>query len=546
MPLAGLGNFGLNCLALEAHDGIVVIDCGAKFPRDDRGIESVHPDLTWLFENAARVRGVVLTHGHEDHIGGLPHLINKLKVPVFGPPHAIALARRRLDEHHLSSRADLLHSFVVGEIVELGSFVFEAIRVSHSIVDASALSIQTVAGRVVHTGDFNFDPAPPDGEPTDERQLRALGDAGVDLLLSDSTNIDSLGSATSEADVAGCLNEVIENARGRVIAAVFSSNIQRLKTLGAIAMNTDRRICLLGRSVITHVEIAHALRRLNWPSGLLVPADSVEKVADQKLLVIAGGTQAEYHSTMARIARDDHRYLHVRGSDTVIFSSRIIPGNEPDVYAMYGDFLRRGVHLHTKASTPLCHTSGHANREEQTRMIQAIRPKAFVPVHGTFHHLHRHAELARDLGVGEVEVVETGEVLRFDGGRLEYDGHVPSGIVQLGRYGESIDEEVLRQRGNLARSGVIFVSIPLWGPFEQAAAPAVSWYGVPGLDDKPTSPERLSHVVESVLDRFRSWRRADVDLEREVRRAIRRTVNEMAGGRPEVIVQSVEVDAEPD
>ena len=546
MPLAGLGNFGLNCLALEAHDGIVVIDCGAQFPRDDRGIESVHADFTWLFENAERVRGVVLTHGHEDHIGGLPHLIGKLKVPVFGPPHAIALARRRLEEHHLSRRADLLHSFVVGEIVELGSFVFEAIRMSHSIVDASALSIQTAAGRVVHTGDFNFDPAPPDGEPTDERELRALGDAGVDLLLSDSTNIDALGPATSEADVARCLGEIIENARARVIAAVFSSNIQRLKSLGAIAMSTDRRICLLGRSVRTHVEIAHTLGRLNWPSGLLVPPESVEKTPPEKLLVIAGGTQAEYHSTMARIARDDHRYLRARGSDTVIFSSRIIPGNEPDVYVMYGDFLRRGAHLFSKTTTPLCHTSGHANREEQTRMIRTVRPKAFIPVHGTLHHMSRHAELARHMGVGEVEVIENGEVLRFDGDRLEYDGHVPSGVVQLGRYGERIDEDILRQRGSLSRSGAVFISIPLWGPFEQAAAPAVAWVGVPALDESPTAKERLSHVVETVLDRFRSWRKADVDLEQEVRRAIRRTVNEMGGGRPEVIVQSVEVDADAD
>jgi ribonuclease J len=546
VPLAGLGNFGLNCLALEAQDGIVVIDCGAQFPRDDRGIESVHADFTWLFENAPRVRGVVLTHGHEDHIGGLPHLISKLKVPVFGPPHAIALSRRRLEEHHLSRSVDLLHSFVVGEIIELGSFVFEAIRVSHSIVDASALSIQTPAGRVVHTGDFNFDPSPPDGEPTDEAQLRALGDTGVDLLLSDSTNIDSLGPATSEADVAQCLSELVESARSRVIVAVFSSNVQRLKTLGDIAIKTNRRVCLLGRSVRTHVEIAHTLGRLDWPSGLLVPPEALENVPGEKLLVVAGGTQAEYHSTMARIARDDHRYLRASGRDTVIFSSRIIPGNEPDVYAMYGDFLRRGVKLHSKASTPLCHTSGHANREEQTRMIRALRPTAFVPVHGTIHHMSRHAELARNMGVGEVELIENGEVLRFEGERLEYDGRVPSGTVQLGRYGERIDDDVLRQRGNLSRAGVVFVSIPLWGPFEQAASPAVTWYGVPALDAAKTSAERLSQVVESVLDRFRSWRRADVDLEREVRRAIRRVVNELSGGRPEVIVQAFEVDADDD
>ncbi len=535
VPLGGLGEIGMNCFALEQSDGILVVDCGTAFPHVDLGIDVIHADYSWLVERAERVSGVFITHGHEDHIGGLPYLLSGLDVPVWGPPHALGLARRRLAEHDFLPGDVPLNVAIAGERYQVGPFEVEPVRVAHSIVEASALRIATAAGTVVHTGDFNFDPDPPDGEPSDEARLRAIGDEGVALLLSDSTNVDVTERVGSEKSVAEALAQLIAGADQCVFIAMFASNIQRLIMLGDIAQQTGRKICLLGRSLNTQVEVATAIGRLAWPSDLRVAAEQARSVPREQLLVLAGGSQAEPNSAMARLAQGTHQHMSVEAGDTVVMSSRIIPGNDRLIFDMMCDLMRRGARVHTRGSDPGVHTSGHAGRSEQRHMLELIRPRAFVPVHGTLHHLTHHAELARSLGVEQVEVVENGTPVRLADGRLHVEDPVPHGRVNVALGGSELSDETLRRRAELARSGVVSVVLALDDALQVVAGPSVRARGVPGVDDEPAALAAIADEVVRTLDRVRGWR--GLELEDELRRGARRAVYDLAGFRPVVEVQ---------
>ncbi len=538
VPLGGLGEIGMNCFALEQADGILVVDCGMAFPHVDLGIDVIHPDFSWLLARAERVRGVFLTHGHEDHIGGLPYLLPQLDVPVWGPPHALGLVRRRLAEHDFRPGDVPFHVAVAGEHYQVGPFEVEPVRVAHSIVEASALRISTAAGTIVHSGDFNFDPDPPDGEPTDEARLRAIGDAGVDLLLSDSTNIDVAERTGSEKGVAAALEELVQQAEHCVFVVMFASNIQRLMMLGEIAQRSGRKLCLLGRSLNTQVEVATAIGRLAWPSDLRVAPEQAHSVPREQLLVLAGGSQAEPHSAMARLAHGAHQHMSVEAGDTVVLSSRIIPGNDRAVFDMMSNLMRLGVSVHTRISDPGVHTSGHAGRSEQQRMLELVRPRAFVPVHGTFHHLTRHAELARSLGVKQVAVIENGTPVVLSEGRLHVEEAVPHGPVAVAPGGVRLTEEDLRRRAELARTGAVSVALVLDDALSLVAGPSVRARGVPGVDDDPAALAAIASEVVRTLDRVRGWQ--GLDLEDELRRAARRAVHDLTGFRPVVEVQLLE------
>ncbi len=539
-PLGGLGEIGTNCLALEQDDGIIVIDCGTSFPRDDLGVDVLHADFSWLTARSRRVSGVFLTHAHEDHVGAVPHLLKRLDVPVWGPPHALAMVRRRLAEHDLSEEDVDLRLAVAGTVHEVGPFVVEPIRVSHSIVEASALRIETRAGTVVHSGDFNFDPDPPDGEPTDEARLCALAESGVALLLSDSTNIDVAERPGSERSVGVALERHIAPATGRVFVAMFASNIQRLMLLGESAQRVGRKICLLGRSLCTQVEVATEIGRLRWPSNLRVAPEQAAAMPPQELLVLAGGSQAETHSALARLARSAHHQLTVEAGDTVILSSRIIPGNERPVHDMICDLLRLGARVVTRSTDPEVHTSGHAGRSEQRRMIELLQPRAFVPVHGTLHHLLRHAELARECGVGDVVVVENGTSVRFGDDGLYADVTFPVGHVPVAIGGEPLDRETLARRLELGRNGIVHVSLVFNGGRTIVAGPTVTAQGVPGLDQDERA---LASVARGVVDQLARLRRVDPRdsrLVEDLRRAARRQVFSLCGYRPVVDVTVLE------
>jgi ribonuclease J len=540
VPLGGLGEIGMNCFALEQADGIVIVDCGAAFAEDDVGIDVWHPDFSWLLEQRERIRGLFLTHGHEDHVGALPYLLSELDIPVWGPPHALEIAKRRLAEHQFAS-ADLdLRQAHAGQEYQVGPFAIEPVRVAHSIIEASALHFRTAAGGVLHTGDFNFDPDPPDGEPTDEARLTALGDQGISLLLSDSTNIDVPVRTGSERGVGLALEDLVQAAPARVVIAMFASNIQRLILLGQIAQRTGRKICLLGRSLETQCQVARQIGRLSWPSDLLVSADQASSVPREGLLVLAGGTQAERNSALKRLSLGQHPRLVLGEGDTVIFSSRIIPGNDRPVFAMMNDLLRAGITLKTRFSDPGVHTSGHAGRSEQTRMIELCRPRCFLPVHGTLHHLLRHEELARDLGVDETTVVENGTPVVCDGQKLWKDERVTHGRVAIAVGGEALSSETHQRRLELGRMGIAYVSLAIDRNDKLAAAPAVRTRGVPLVDNDTAALRAVAKEISRAFETFRGGR--GTGLAEFVRRAARRKLEDLSGTRPIVEVETLELD----
>jgi ribonuclease J len=525
----------MNCLAIEQGEDIMVVDCGIRFPRDDLGVDVVHPDFTWLRERADRVRGIFVTHGHEDHIGALPYLLQDLEVPVWGPAHALGLVRRRLAEHDYGPTEVELRLAVPRETYEVGSFRVEPVRVAHSIVEASGLRILTNAGTVFHTGDFNFDPDPPDGEPTDEARLTEIGDAGVALLLSDSTNIDVTAPAGSERMVGRALDVLVGDATERVFIALFASNIQRLMLLGEIAQRVGRKIVVLGRSLQMQIEIASDIGRLRWPSNLRIGIDEARTFPKERLLVLAGGTQGEPGSAMSRLAAGTHQDLSIDEGDTVLFSSRVIPGNDVPVSDLVAAVMRRGAKVHTRHTDPSIHTSGHATRDEQSRMLKLVRPRCFLPVHGTLHHLRRHAALAREHGVSSVTVVENGTVVRLDGSSIEAEGRVPCGIVQVGMGGVPLAHDVLKERAELGRVGIATVAFCLdskGGLFEPVS---VSTRGIAGMVD-PANLRGLKGEVARAVELSKRRRHGDIELKEEVRRTVRRFLLDVGGVRPAVEV----------
>jgi ribonuclease J len=536
VPLGGLGEIGMNCMALEQEGGIVVLDCGVAFPDNDLGVDVLHPDFRWLIERRERVHGVFLTHGHEDHVGALPYLLGELDLPVWGPPHALGMARRRLSEHDFGP-GDL--DFRVArprETHEVGPFTIEPVRVAHSIVEATALRIRTAAGTVVHTGDFNFDPEPPDGEPTDSARLSTIGDEGVALLLSDSTNIDVPERQGSELEVAESVERLVREAPKAVVVALFASNVQRLMTFGAIAQRHRRKVCVLGRSLENQVALATEIGRLAWPSNLMVSPEQAADMDGRDVLILAGGTQAEQRSSLRRLASGEHPVFRLRRGDTVILSSRIIPGNERPVFAMQNDLLRLGVTLHTRFTAPGVHTSGHAGRSEQRRMLELVRPRCFLPVHGTLHHLLRHAELAREVGVSETAVVEDGTPVVCDGERLRTEAVVPHGAISIAVGGEEASADTLRERAELGRNGVVMVALAV-DPRGRGLLPSVRARGVPALDD--AGRRAVEREAARALESHREGR--GLTREELVRRVVRRKVEELTGARPpiEVLVSDV-------
>lgn len=538
VALGGLGEIGMNCLALEQGDDILLIDCGVTFPTTDLGIDIYHPRFDYVMARSDRLRGVVLTHGHEDHIGALPYLLGALDetIPIWGPPHALELARQRLAEHHWKAEDLILRQTRVGTPFEVGSFVVEPLRVTHSIADATALAIRTTAGLVVHTGDFKLDPTPVDGEVTDEARFAELGREGVRLLLSDSTNVDSPGTSASERDVGAALSEVVARARARVVIGVFASNVQRLILLGEIAARTGRKILLLGRSVIGHVRAAETVGRLRWPSDLMVPPEVAASMPRERLMVIASGTQAERMSSLTRLAAGTHPMIRLDQGDLVVLSSRVIPGNDRQVHDMMASFLRLGAELVTWTTNRKVHASGHAHREEQARMMALTRPRSFVPVHGTLHHLFRHAELARQEGVSDVLIAENGEVIE-----LRADAPLAkAGRTQVGRVatfrGDEITEDVIRERAQLGRMGIAFVSLMLDRSGTVAAPPKIVERGVLDPDDDAVLKAASRAVELAVSECDAKTRSRDDDLMEVVRLATRRIIESRTGRRPLVAV----------
>jgi ribonuclease J len=467
IPLGGLGEIGMNCLALEQRGEVLVVDCGVTFDGRGLGVDVVHPDFEALDEY--RVVGLFVTHGHEDHIGAIPYFLRRFDVPVLGPRYALNLVRERAADHEILDHVHL-QEVTPRSRVRVGSFEVEPIRVTHSIADATALAIRTDGGLVVHTGDFKFDDTPPDGETFDVERFQELAREGVRLLLSDSTNVDASGPTGSEQGVGRALDEIVGRAEQAVVVAMFASNVHRLRMLGEIARRHDRKVVALGQSVSTHARVARATARatgehagrpyLEWPSDLVWPADRARELPRRAVLGVATGTQGEPEAALARLARGEHAAFELCTGDVVAMSSRAIPGNEPAVMHLMNDLLRRGVELRTWWSDRALHVSGHAHRDEQRRMIELALPRAFVPVHGTLHHLLRHAALARELGVPEVCVLENGDVAVLDSDGVRHSARVRTGRVHVAAR-RVLPSSVLRDRAALASHGTAHVCVPV-------------------------------------------------------------------------------------
>lgn len=540
LPLGGLGEIGMNCFALEQHGKLLVVDCGASFPDDDLGVDLVVPDFSWLLRRKDDIAGVFITHGHEDHIGALPHFVRTLsrRVPIHAPAHACALIAGRFSDQGLST--EWLQLVEVGNRYRVGPFEVEPVHVAHSIMNATALAIRTCAGLVFHTADFNLDPEQPAGRPTNELRIRELGDEGVCLLLSDSTNIDTEDRQFSEGDVGRELTRLVREANERVIVGMFSSNAHRLKALGWAAQETGRRLCLLGRSLVRQHQVAQSLGGLDFPSNLLLAPEALREMPRREVLIVAGGSQAEGPSALRRLSQGTHPHLDVENGDRVILSARVIPGNEKAVHTMVGDFKRLGAEVVTRRSCPAVHTSGHAARSELARMIQWIRPTSFVPVHGTLHHLEGHAALARDQGVANVLVVENGTPVEVSrDGRLRRGNPIPTGLSRLAFGGEVMSSRVRRRRGEMARRGVVFVAVSIDAKHRLLGSIQLTVLGVPGVDDDEGALAVVQSAARTGLEKSRELRMTSI--EDGIRRSIRGTIQEMCGARPLVEVHVVKV-----
>jgi ribonuclease J len=539
IPLGGLGEIGMNCLALEQRGEVLLIDCGVAFDERGLGVDVVHPDFEPL--STYRIAGLFVTHGHEDHIGAIPYLLRRFDVPVFGPRYAIGLLRQRAAEHEVLEHA-VLRDVAPRSCERVGSFVVEPIRVTHSIADATALAVRTDAGLVIHTGDFKFDDRPPDGESFDVARFEELSREGVRLLLSDSTNVDAAGPTGGEEGVGRALEQIVAGARQAVVVGVFASNVHRLRMLGEIARRHGRKIIALGRSVSTHARVARATPRstgeeagrpyLEWPSDLVWPTDRARELPRRSVLAVATGSQGEAASALARLARADHPAFDLSEGDVVVMSSRVIPGNESDVMRLISDLLRRGVDLRTWWSDRSLHVSGHAHRQEQQRMIDMVRPRAFVPVHGTLHHLRRHAAVARECGVAEVCVLENGDVGQVDQAGLRAVGHVPAGRVHVFA-GRVLSSAILEERAALAARGLAHVTVS-FDPTGRLGEIVFSSRGV--LD-----PDADALAVASVRDEAMAAAQsaasaADDEIAEAVRQGVRRALGRALGFKPVTVV----------
>src|SRR5579871_6107784 len=452
--------------ALRYGDDIIVIDSGMMFPEDELlGVDLVTPDLTYLRDNREHVRALLLTHGHEDHIGAVPFFLAELNIPVYGTAFTLALVERRLEEYDLPEEVDL-HPVTPRQILEIGPFKIEFIHVTHSIVSAVALAITTPVGVVIHTGDFKVDPTPTDNELFDLHTLADYGKRGVLLLMSDSTNADRSGYSESERAVRPRLEDIFNRAERRIVVSCFSSSIHRIQQILDLSEEFGRKVAIVGRSMTCVSEIAHSLGLLTIPDGVLIRPQDAMDAAAQKVTILISGTQGEPMSALSRVAVDNHKHISVERGDTVVLSSRIIPGNEKLIYRMIDHLARRGADVMYGSMNPPLHVSGHASMEELKLVLNLVRPRFFMPIHGEYRQLTKHAKLAEHLRFAVLEdsfVMDTGDILEIDHHGARKNGRVQVGRVCIdsGSVDDVVGEVVIGDRRHLSEDGIVLPVIAI-------------------------------------------------------------------------------------
>jgi ribonuclease J len=533
IPLGGLGEVGKNMTAYEFNREILIVDAGIMFPHNDMiGIDYIIPDYQYLMNKANKVVGIVITHGHEDHIGAIHHLLKDIPAPVYATPLTLGLIEGKLVRNNAAAKVSL-NKVNAGSSVEIGPFKVEFFHVCHSIPDAVGLGITTPAGLVIHMSDFKFDQTPVDNWPTDYAKLSEFSRRGVDVLLSDSTNAERAGWTPSEKVIGPAFDKVFTEAKGRVIVATFASLISRVQQVADAAARHGRKMALAGTSMIDNVKIARKLGYLEIPDSLLVPIDQALQMQDHKVALMCTGSQGEPSSIVGRLSAGTNRQFDLKPGDTVVLSSHPIPGNEETISQTINRLLRRGAIVIYDAIAPI-HVSGHASQEEQKLLINLVQPKHFIPIHGELRHLIRHGKLAVEVGVPEenVIVVENGHIVELSGGKVKLGDRIPGGYVFVD--GESIGEVdfgVMREREKLARNGLFLIDISvnkLTGRLLHD--PEIITRGFVSPEDaEALMPEVRKHIMDVVNDG--GW-----DSEKDIANAVRSYLYEETKRRPMVLV----------
>lgn len=459
IPLGGLGEIGLNMMVVEQGADLLVIDAGLMFPDDYMpGVNLVIPDFTYLKENEEKIRGIILTHGHEDHIGAVPFFLKHFSVPVFGTGFTLGLLEEKLKEHYLIKKADL-RRIRPGDVTRLGPFQVEYIRVNHSIVDGVGLAIETSEGILLHSGDFRIDPTPVDAQFTDLIRFAHFGEKGVLAFFSDSTNAEKEGYTLSEKDVKKTLADLFQTSRGRLIVASFASNITRIQQVVSLADKFHRKVVFNGKSMITNVGIAVQQEFIHLPDDIEISENQISRFPDEKIVVITTGSQGEPMSALTRMAQRRHKGIQIKSGDTIILSSRFIPGNEKAITSVINRLYRLGADVVYEKVSDI-HTSGHAKREELKCMLSLVKPTFFVPIHGEYRHMVKHAQIALQMGMADdhVLIAEDGDVISFEDGRMQLGGPVTSGKILVdGKGVGDIGDIILKERIKLSRHGMVVI-----------------------------------------------------------------------------------------
>ena len=540
IPLGGIGEFGMNCTLLRYGDEMLVLDAGMGFPEESvYGVDVCIPDFEILEQYRSEITAIILTHGHEDHLGALPYVLKKINVPVYASHFTLALAESKLDEHGLLSDV-LLHRVEPRDVVTIGSFTVEFIRASHSLVDCFHLAIKTPVGTIVHTGDYKVDETPVIGEPIDLRTLRRYGQEGVLALLSDSTNATVPGRTPSERAVIPAFEEIFAEAGGRIIVAAFSSSLHRIQIVLDCAQKFDRKVCVLGRSMQKNVEIAERLGYLDVADGLLIGINDAKHYSDHEVVFLVTGSQAEPRAALYQMATQIYRGITIEETDTVVLSARIIPGNERAISKLIGFIYKKGANI-IEEKRRLIHVSGHASQDDIRIMTEAVRPKFVVPIHGEYRMLFRHKEFVKNhLGYAEENIVliENGDVLELDGERAAIVDKREIKRTFIDESGfEEIEYETVRERKKMAYEGMItLVVIINRETGELHAPPQIVAQGVRGLEFGNGFTEDAQRVVAAALAGASRQTFADESLLKEhVRVELKRFIQKETGARPVIV-----------
>jgi ribonuclease J len=544
IPLGGLGEFGLNMMLIEYGDAAVAVDCGLMFPGADLlGIDLVVPDVSYLLERKDTLKAIILTHAHEDHVGALPYILKHLAVPIFGTRLTLGLLASKLEEHDLDDMADV-REITAGKPWEIAPFRIEGIRVTHSLMDCLALAVETPLGTVIHTGDFKIDNTPMEGEMFDFQRFAAYGEKGVLLLLSDSTNVERPGYTPSEREVGRNLEQIFQESSGKVLVSTFSSSIPRIQQVVDISERCGRRVVLSGRSMIRNGQIASDLGYLRLPRNFMIESERWHELPSAQLTFLTTGSQGEPLSVLHRVALNDHKTIKIDPGDTVILSSKFIPGNEKTISNLINHLYRRGAEVHYEKVSEI-HVSGHASQEELKTMLQLTRPRYFVPIHGEYRHLVKHRRLAQDVGVPEENcfILEDGDVLELTAHRALKIKPVQVGRVFVdGKGVGDVGDVVIRDRRHLSEDGMVLAVMAIHQQSgELVAGPDLISRGFMGDPFSEEVLEQARKVVLETLDGMNRETRTDPgELKEEVRKSLRRYFRKRLERHPVVLPYIIE------